>query len=449
MKKGQKLLISFRNKTGNIFGVKELELDKFGLSNIVRNFNKDLTLIVSVAAFNNNTGSLLADIEDYTASTPDNYDLPEYLTVQIKEIREVRFRNISTLKILKLSTESREARISLPTSITDEDMLKFITRAYKDDEQDNFLTCEKVNDTCKHYEGNDDKTIENTSVTSIKAKSPQISVHKEKIFVPFSSLRFIFGGVAFDYYFEKFSERIEITITNDNIREEFEAVKNYFQNVLKTKEIQVYIKIETLGKEIKNTEGKSPEISSITKDTIENIRFEFIKDIRKGKFFHEIDKTIFTPEELYSHFDSFSNKASSLYQNPVELLDELKGIKSVKHYKHLCYLSSVHAHDIMKLRFVLKPVSFIFLVKGKKYYHFIWETLDTEEATWIWRSGTSRQELKRKLAKIEDILNVIKVQGKTAYINSKDDKFHRIIHDYSDIIEGFVKWKYELESLIC
>ena len=90
----------------------------------------------------------------------------------------------------------------------------------------------------------------------------------------------------------------------------------------------------------------------------------------------------------------------------------------------------------------------IFLIKGKKQHHFVWETLDTEEATWVWHSGTTREDLKRTLSKIEDILNVVKIQGKIAYINSNNDEFRRIIHDYSDITEGFVKWKYLLDSML-
>ena len=45
-------------------------------------------------------------------------------------------------------------------------------------------------------------------------------------------------------------------------------------------------------------------------------------------------------------------------------------------------------------------------------------------------------------------MNVIKVQGKTAYINSTEDPFQRIYHDYSEIVDGFVKWKGELETIL-
>jgi len=50
--------------------------------------------------------------------------------------------------------------------------------------------------------------------------------------------------------------------------------------------------------------------------------------------------------------------------------------------------------------------------------------------------------------KIENIINEIKVQGKISYINSTEDSFSRIYHDYSESTDGFVKWKGELESLL-
>jgi hypothetical protein len=104
----------------------------------------------------------------------------------------------------------------------------------------------------------------------------------------------------------------------------------------------------------------------------------------------------------------------------------------------------------MKLRFVLKPTfSFIFLIEGERQYHIIWETLDSQEATYIWHVEPKDKALLRvTLRKIEDIINTIKVQGKTAYIQSSEDSYRRIRHDYSDLVEGFVKWKGEIESYL-
>jgi len=150
-------------------------------------------------------------------------------------------------------------------------------------------------------------------------------------------------------------------------------------------------------------------------------------------------------------FDALSNqsvKSNTFYQNADDLLSDLLKITQTKHYKNLRYLSSLHAHSIMKLRFVLKPLSFVFLVTGERYYYLVWETLDTAEATYIWRSERNKDALKACLYKVEDILNIIKVQGKIAYINTGDDSLKRIYHDYSDLKEGFIRWKGELDSCL-
>lgn len=136
------------------------------------------------------------------------------------------------------------------------------------------------------------------------------------------------------------------------------------------------------------------------------------------------------------------------FQNEQDLMDSLLQISDTKHYRNLRYLSGIHAHHIMKLRFVLQPFSFVFLVEGDKNYHLIWETLDTEEATYVWHTDKNLPALKQGARKLEAILNVIKAQGKIAYINSSEEAFRRIYHDYSDLVDGFVKWKAELEQYL-
>jgi hypothetical protein len=151
------------------------------------------------------------------------------------------------------------------------------------------------------------------------------------------------------------------------------------------------------------------------------------------------------------YFDTFADekfKSNTFYSNDKELFEDLLTISNTKHYKHLRFLSSKHSHDTMKLRFVHKPFSFIFLIQGDRNYHIIWETLDTEEATYVWHITKDINLLKMTLRKIEDIINVIKVQGKTAYISSTEDPFRRIYHDYSELVDGFVKWKGELENIL-
>jgi hypothetical protein len=273
----------------------------------------------------------------------------------------------------------------------------------------------------------------------------QVSV---QVSVPIKKIKFCHGRVTFEKFFKEVNQDQTISIFNYEVREEFDAIKNYFANVWKSKLINVSVTFFLTNNEVTEVKAFSPEIYRINKELIENVKFEFVRsNLRKGPAFMG-DKSLFTMDEFFDGFKENQLKSNVFYGHENELLDDLLQISKTKHYKHLRFLSSLHAHNIMKLRFIHKPLSFIFLITGERKYHIVWETLDTEEATYVWHIDKDLKILKLSLQKIEDILNVIKVQGKTAYINSHEFNAQRIFHDYSEVADGFIKWKSELENYL-
>ena len=103
-----------------------------------------------------------------------------------------------------------------------------------------------------------------------------------------------------------------------------------------------------------------------------------------------------------------------------------------------------HKSSILKIRFVLHPFSFIFLLEGQDQLHIVMETLDTEEATYIWH--INKQNLQSSLLKIEQDLTLIRNKGRQPFLENQPDKFSKIMHDYSDERKGFVLWKDSLEE---
>jgi len=101
---------------------------------------------------------------------------------------------------------------------------------------------------------------------------------------------------------------------------------------------------------------------------------------------------------------------------------------------------------VLKLRFVLNPFSFVFLLTGREQYHIILETLDTEEATYIWHIDKNKNVLSEKLRIIDLDLNIIRNNGRQSFLESKPENFSRLIHDYSDKRKGFIVWKDLLEE---
>ena len=76
------------------------------------------------------------------------------------------------------------------------------------------------------------------------------------------------------------------------------------------------------------------------------------------------------------------------------------------------------------------------------------ETLDTEEATYVWHINKEISDLKNKLTDIDAHLNLIRNNGRQAFLESQPQNFTRILHDYSDYREGYIIWKDLLEEIL-
>jgi hypothetical protein len=149
--------------------------------------------------------------------------------------------------------------------------------------------------------------------------------------------------VLFDKKLNDYYKTIEFTIDNYDIREEFDAVKNYFANVLNTKKIQVTATIELTDNEVTSKSAKSPEIDKINQKLIDNVKFEFVKATKK-KVTVDVDKNLFTMEEYFETFGDENFKPNTFYNDEKELFEDLLKITNTKHYKHLRFLSSKHCH---------------------------------------------------------------------------------------------------------
>jgi hypothetical protein len=138
--------------------------------------------------------------------------------------------------------------------------------------------------------------------------------------------------------------------------------------------------------------------------------------------------------------------AGKIFKSEQDLIDDMLSIKDSKHYLHLKYLSSQHLSSVLKIRFIHSPFSFLFLLSGDKQYHLVWETLNSEEATYIWHFEKSIDALRKGLNEIEITLNEIKANSKQDYLRQEHENFSRVIHDYSDVKSGFTAWKGMLEA---
>ena len=260
---------------------------------------------------------------------------------------------------------------------------------------------------------------------------------ERQIKIAIEDLDFGYGNVGFEYVDKESNQRFNFEIENEEFRPEFEVLKPYFIKVLKSKSVMIDIYAELENGVILSQLATSSDIENINKEILESVKFQFLNKTFVGQI-PTSKQNILTTNEL--------PKNQNIYSDAESILEDLLKVKQYKHSKHIQFLTDKHERNVMKLRFALQPFSFVFLIAGEQNYHIILETLDTEEATYIWHTDKSKTAILEAVKQIDKELNIIKEKGRQAYLETNPQNFSRIVHDYSDNNKGFIIWKGQLEE---
>jgi len=262
---------------------------------------------------------------------------------------------------------------------------------------------------------------------------------EETVKVPLDQMEFRYGAIAFRHEIEKMKVEVEFEVENLAMRPEFEVLKPYFIKVIKSKKAKVDIVARFKNGEPLSQVAFSRDLDKVNREIVDSVKFSFVTKNILGKVPPPGSPNMLKIDELQSDADS-------LYKSEDELIEEILKQKDVKHYQQLRYLADKHNRSILKIRFVLMPFSFVFLLDGESQFHIIWETLDTEEATFIWHVEKNKQVLKERLGFIDNDLGFIRNKGRQAFTETTQENFSRIIHDYEDPLKGFILWRDQLEE---
>jgi len=282
--------------------------------------------------------------------------------------------------------------------------------------------------------------FDDTEITESRPK--QTFTIDKKVKVPIDQLNFRYGAIAFNYKTSEINTELEFEIENDEVRPEFDVLKPYFSKVLKSKHVEAEIFVEFENSLLVSQKANSTDLEKINREIIESVKFRFIEQGIVGKQY--VPGTEDNLLDLNKVQEGQNGKP--FYDSEEQLLDDLLKNEKIKHYRQLRYLASKHDGSTLKLRFVLNPFSFVFLLPGTEQYHIVLETLDTEEATYIWHVDKNRQLLWQKLRSIDQDLNIIRNKGRQTFLEKQPENFSRLIHDYTDERKGFVIWKDHLEE---
>lgn len=270
--------------------------------------------------------------------------------------------------------------------------------------------------------------------------SKDIIIIEKEIKIPIEEIEFRYGSIAFKHLIEETKSELEFEIENLEVRPEFGVLKPYFAKALKSKNIKVCIHAEFENSKLVSQLATSSDIEKINREVIEGVKFKFIT---KEFFGHKqiTEANLLTVTAL-------QNGKQELYSDGQDLLDDILKNKEFKHSQQLRFLATKHEGTHLKIRFVLSPFSFVFLLSGEQQFHVILETLDTEEATYLWHTDKNKQALISKVKKIDQQLDIIRNKGRQVFLETNPENFSRILHDYSDKKKGFIIWKDLLEEQI-
>jgi hypothetical protein len=182
----------------------------------------------------------------------------------------------------------------------------------------------------------------------------------------------------------------------------------------------------------------SSDLEKLNREAVESVRFRFVEKNFFGKTMQLDQKGL--------NKDLNNGNGNNIYDSCEEMLSDVLSKGNYRHQKQLYYLAEQHESNVLKIRFVLSPFAFVFLLKGDEQFHIVMETLDTEEATYIWHLPKNINALKQYIWEINTQLTKIRNEGRQIFLGTNPINFSRILHDYSDERKGFVLWKGELEQ---
>jgi len=264
----------------------------------------------------------------------------------------------------------------------------------------------------------------------------EITIEKS-VKVKIEDLEFLYGSIQFRYSVPEYPDELIFDIENLNIRPEFEVLKPYFEKFLNSKIVTVFITIVlNKYKAVTALSAHSSDLEKLNREVVDSVRFRFVEKNFFGRSMPSDPKGII----------NVLNDGNNLYESGEELLSDVLSKGNYRHQKQLYYLAEQHETNVLKIRFVLSPFAFVFLLNGDEQYHIVMETLDTEEATYIWHLPKNSNTLKQYLWEINKELTKIRNEGRQAFLETNPINFTRILHDYSDERRGFVLWKGALEQ---
>ena len=270
---------------------------------------------------------------------------------------------------------------------------------------------------------------------------------------PLLDLTFANGGVKGTVDLPGVNEPLPFRIINDHIVAEFEAIKPYFVKALKRQTVKVSTTLRFVDGEPKLGRATSPQIGRINNDLLELFRARAVKSLLNFDPVKTVDKSLFTPEDVFASLDDDALGKATLPHDGHDLLAEILRHKKVRNARQLEFLAGTLHEADTRLRYVLSPTfGFVFLAGGQDANHFILELLDSH-ATYVWSIPKDWENRAAQFRSVEREIAAISTLGRGQYRRTLhfEHEFWFVIHESAEsgLVDGFPRWRNRLlEGLV-
>jgi len=186
---------------------------------------------------------------------------------------------------------------------------------------------------------------------------------------------------------------------------------------------------------------------------LELFRARAVKSLLNSNPVKTVDKSLFTPEDIFASLDDDELGKATLPHDGLDLLNEILQHKEVRNARQLEFLSGTLHEPATKLRYVLSPsFGFVFLATGQNANHFILELLDSH-ATYIWSIPKDWENKEAQFRSVEQEIAAISTLGRGQYRRTLhfEHEFWFVIHEHAErgLVDGFPRWRNRLlEGLV-
>ncbi|WP_276131907.1 hypothetical protein [Polluticoccus soli] len=274
--------------------------------------------------------------------------------------------------------------------------------------------------------------------SALDSTSPKQLSHSGMLKVKITDLEFDDGAISYSTDLKSIGRNIEVRIINPFSRKEYDSIKPYFAKQLGQKMVVINYRIKYTAEEVIEVHAESADLDRINDSLIEKV-VDYAIDDSMSKI--ALDKMAVV-EDVFKDIlpDKLDLKS---------LMEKIASESKTKHHQHLQFLAENQDQSLVKLKMTGKPVSFLFALATGKARYIVWETYNTEEATYIWRIGLA-EDFSKAMQIIEDDIIEMRNSRKRAYRKDNRDNpdFTIIEHQYGLPGNGFDKWRAAFEVFV-